>query len=69
MKSCMGGFCHLRDKCPHHTESDRVNPVERLCIRGSDGIRLIEAAAFRTVLVDVFTGVRVEKDETEEQES
>lgn len=66
MKACMGGWCNSRDQCPHYSDGTG-NPVERLCIRGRDGIRLIEAAAFRTVLVDVFTGVKVEKDETEHE--
>lgn len=69
MKACMGGWkCSKRDQCPHYSDGTGL-PVERLCIRGKDGVRLIEAAAFRTVLVDVFTGVRVEKDETEEEEA
>lgn len=69
MKACMGGWCDLRGRCPHYTEADRgVNPVERLCMSGKDGIRLIEAAAFRTVLVDVFTGIKVEKNEEETNE-
>ena len=62
----MGGWCDLRGRCPHYTEADRTNPVERLCMTSRDGIRLIEAAAFRTVQVDVFTGIKVEKNEEEQ---
>ena len=66
MKACMGGWCNRRDQCPHYTEAFRgFSDAERLCIRGRDGIRLIEAAAFRAVLVDVFTGLQVDKTEEE----
>jgi len=54
--ACMGGWCKLRDKCPHHTEAARLNPRERLCLPGQDGTRAIEAAAFRVIHINVFTG-------------
>ena len=66
VRACMGGWCDLRGRCPHYTEAERVNAVERLCMTGRDGIRLIEAAAFRAVLVDVFTGLQVDKREEDE---
>lgn len=67
MKACMGGNCTRRDQCPHYTEAFRgFSDAERLCIRGRDGIRLIEAAAFRVLLIDVFTGKQIEKVEEEE---
>ena len=62
----MGGWCSKRGQCPHYTEAARINPVERLCMTGRDGTRLIEAAAFRTVLVDVFTG-KIEKDKEQQR--
>lgn len=56
MIACMGGWCSLREKCPHYTEAVRVNPSERLCVKGEDGKRAIEAAAFRVIHINVFTG-------------
>lgn len=38
-RACMGGWCALRDRCPHHNEADRSNPAERLCLPGQDGVR------------------------------
>jgi hypothetical protein len=35
---------------------DRREPSERLCIRGQDGSRLVEASAGRRVIVDVLRG-------------
>lgn len=69
MIACMGGWCHQREQCPHHMEAKSASPVERLCVRGRDGIRLIQASAFRTVLVDVFTGQQVENYKVEEEEA
>lgn len=34
---CMGGWCNKRQQCPHHTQSERLEPAERLCLRGQDG--------------------------------
>jgi hypothetical protein len=31
---CMGGWCHLRDKCRNHEPNGR-KPVERMCETGS----------------------------------
>lgn len=36
---CMGGFCSKRERCPHYlAASPKVEPVERLCERGHDGL-------------------------------
>lgn len=56
MIACMGGMCTRREQCPHHMTDDRRNPVERLCMRGHDGSRLVEASAGRRVVVDVLRG-------------
>jgi hypothetical protein len=32
--SCMGGWCHLRDKCRHHAPNPHQPVLERLCERG-----------------------------------
>ena len=37
LRACMGGWCHLRDRCQHHTTPFRGNPAERLCVPGFDG--------------------------------
>ena len=62
-EACLGGWsCSLREQCPHHTSGvikKGQRPSERLCIRGRDGVRLVAASAFRTLLVDVFTGQEV----------
>jgi hypothetical protein len=35
----MGGWCTLRDHCPHyHSEDYGKRPSERLCIPGCDGV-------------------------------
>lgn len=33
-RSCMGGFCPVRDTCGWHNLEDRNNPAERLCAPG-----------------------------------
>jgi hypothetical protein len=36
-KACLGGFCHLREKCAHHHSPDRYeDPSERLCTPGAE---------------------------------
>jgi hypothetical protein len=36
-KACMGGFCHLREKCGHHmAPSSKEDPAERLCTPGAE---------------------------------
>ena len=38
MKACMGGWCRIRNKCPHYTDAARgPEDAERLCIQGHDG--------------------------------
>jgi len=54
MKSCMGGFCAHREKCPHYQANDRSIPAERLCIRGQDGWQVQETAAGAVVQTNVF---------------
>ena len=34
---CMGGWCALRDHCPHYHAAFRGQPAERLCPPGRDG--------------------------------
>jgi hypothetical protein len=34
MTTCMGGWCHLRDKCRHHAPNRHRPVVERLCEDG-----------------------------------
>lgn len=55
MTGCMGGWCAKRDKCPHY---GGIGPplAERLCLKGVDGVRLIDASQARVIKVDVFTG-------------
>ena len=59
MTPCMGGWCARRGQCPHYSAAINGQPVERLCLPRQDGVRLVEASAFRTVLVDVFTGRQI----------
>ncbi len=33
--SCMGGWCHLRDKCLHHAPNQHQPVFERLCESGT----------------------------------
>lgn len=33
--ACMGGWCHVRDRCAHHHSPSRV-VSERLCERGRE---------------------------------
>lgn len=35
--ACMGGWCALRDRCPHFHADDRSEPAERLCPPRQDG--------------------------------
>lgn len=38
-KSCMGGWCGLRDRCPHyHAFNTKAYPSERLCLPHRDGV-------------------------------
>ncbi len=35
IKPCMGGWCHYRAKCLHHTSpTNKHEPAERLCDKG-----------------------------------
>lgn len=36
--ACCGGWCKLRDYCPHYHATNRSNPAERLCLPGQDGV-------------------------------
>lgn len=56
--SCMGGWCAKREKCPNN-KPDQTVPAERLCIKGADGVRLVQATLARVLHVDVFTGRQV----------
>lgn len=55
MIACMGGWCTKRDQCAHYY-AEGSEPAERLCLRGADGVRQIEATPFRAVFVDVIKG-------------
>lgn len=36
--SCMGGFCHLRERCRYYWAGrEGLKPYERLCRPGEDG--------------------------------
>lgn len=36
-RACMGGFCHLREKCEHHHSPDQYeDSAERLCAPGAE---------------------------------
>ncbi len=38
LQSCLGGWCALRDHCPHyHATTASHDPSERLCYPGEDG--------------------------------
>lgn len=56
MIACLGGWCTKREQCPHHMTEDRRHPVERLCLRGQDGSRMVDVSAGRRVVVDVIRG-------------
>jgi hypothetical protein len=36
-RACMGGWCALREHCPHFHATRRDSPSERLCTPGMDG--------------------------------
>jgi hypothetical protein len=37
--SCMGGFCSMRERCPHYLAATvHEKPQERICERGHDGL-------------------------------
>lgn len=36
-RACMGGWCTLREHCPHYHAIRRDSPSERLCTPGQDG--------------------------------
>ena len=61
MTPCMGGWCVKRDKCPHYWAPSE-DPPQRLCIKGRDGVRLIEASPARVIHIDVFTGREIERE-------
>lgn len=35
--NCMGGWCTLRERCPHYGADGIAQPAERLCPAGLDG--------------------------------
>lgn len=55
---CMGGWCAKRDKCPHYG-GNGPPLAERLCLKGVDGVRLVDVSPWRVIKVDVFTGQEV----------
>lgn len=37
--ACMGGWCRIRERCPHYTGAVRsTRDADRLCIPGADGV-------------------------------
>ena len=39
IESCAGGWCKLRDRCPHyHAGNEQRHPSERLCLPNRDGV-------------------------------
>ena len=36
-QACLGGWCKLRQNCPHYHAAMRLWPAERLCDKGRDG--------------------------------
>lgn len=39
MTPCMGGWCRIRARCPHHIAAERsAEDSDRLCLPGQDGI-------------------------------
>lgn len=43
VQPCLGGWCRIRDNCPHYHAAVRLDPAERLCDRGSDGVSSVHA--------------------------
>ena len=65
MIACLGGWCTKRQQCPHYTEADRLGKrEERLCLRGQDGVRLIDASPARTICIDVLSGRELSRENT-----
>lgn len=54
MKACMGGFCAVRERCPHYQSEQQGEPSERLCLRGEDGWQATENSAGGTVRRNVL---------------
>lgn len=52
----MGGFCSVRDRCPHFNNDARSmqTPAERLCIPGRDGVRLVEVTPYKQIEVNIL---------------
>lgn len=38
LPACMGGWCELREDCSRYHAATDVDPVDRLCEMGHDGI-------------------------------
>lgn len=38
IRSCMGGWCSIRDVCTHYGRPSKLDPVERMCEPGRDGL-------------------------------
>lgn len=54
MTPCMGGWCAVREKCPHYTSPTICRPSERLCIDGRDGWQYSENAQGNAEYKPVF---------------
>ena len=62
MKACMGGFCAVRERCPHYQSEQRAEPSERLCLRGEDGWQATENSSGGTVRRNVLYAVAMPRD-------
>ena len=51
--ACLGGWCALREHCPHYHAEDRSFPSERLCRPGSDGLSDVIELHFRPAPTNV----------------
>lgn len=38
MRACMGGWCLIREICPHYSAEGDPEPADRLCVPEQDGI-------------------------------
>lgn len=45
-QACMGGWCRIRERCPHYHAAQTRAPRERLCEPGHDGYQAQVPLAF-----------------------
>jgi hypothetical protein len=51
-QTCMGGWCRIRESCTRYHGRTGIDPAERLCEQGADGVCL----DYRVVLVRKVPG-------------